>query len=121
MTSFCLDRESRGGVLEPEGTVEIKYRMKDIIKTMSRLDPTYADLHAKAKCSNSSSKQKELEDKLKSREEVLDSIYHQIAVEFAELHDTPGRMLEKGCISVSGNHNAIPQTNNVTSTVMYMV
>jgi len=95
------DRESKGGVLESEGTVEIKYRLKDVVKTMSRLDPSYSELQAKIKSSNSPKEQKELEGRLKAREEVLSSIYHQIAVEFAELHDTPGRMLEKGCISVS--------------------
>ena len=84
--------------------MEIKYRMKDIIKTMSRLDTTYGELQAKLKSSKSLSteKQKELEGKLKAREEILASIYHQIAVQFAELHDTPGRMLEKGCVAVSG-------------------
>lgn len=33
------DPEARGGVLEPEGTVEIKYKDKDLIKTIHRLDP----------------------------------------------------------------------------------
>ena len=95
-----LGPNSRGGVLEAEGTVEIKYRMKDLIKTMARLDTTYGDLQSKLKSSKASSNQKELEKQLKAREEVLSSIYHQIAVEFAELHDTPGRMQEKGCIAV---------------------
>lgn len=31
----------RGGVLEPEGTVEIKFRKKDLVKTMRRIDPVY--------------------------------------------------------------------------------
>lgn len=34
----------RGGVLEPEGTVEIKFRRKDLLKTMRRLDSVYANL-----------------------------------------------------------------------------
>lgn len=34
----------RGGVLEAEGTVEIKYRRKDLLKTMRRLDSVYAGL-----------------------------------------------------------------------------
>lgn len=33
------DPTCRGGVLEPEGIVEIKFRLKDIIKTMHRVDP----------------------------------------------------------------------------------
>lgn len=37
----------RGGVLEPEGTVEIKFKKRDIIKTMKRLDVQYASLTEK--------------------------------------------------------------------------
>ncbi|XP_015754053.1 PREDICTED: acetyl-CoA carboxylase 1-like [Acropora digitifera] len=32
------DQESRGGVLEPAGTVEIKFRRKDLVKAIHRLD-----------------------------------------------------------------------------------
>lgn len=46
---------------------------------------------------------KELETKLKEREEFLLPIYHQVAVQFADLHDTPGRMQEKGVITVRAN------------------
>ena len=83
--------------------MEIKYRMKDIVKTMARLDKTYAELQSKVKATKTSSSQsqKEHEALLKAREEALASIYHQIAVQFAELHDTPGRMQEKGCVAVS--------------------
>lgn len=35
---------SRGGVLEAEGTVEIKFRKKDLLKAMRRLDNVYAGL-----------------------------------------------------------------------------
>lgn len=37
---------------------------------------------------------------MKAREDLLLPIYHQVAVQFADLHDTPGHMLEKGIISV---------------------
>ena len=40
------DPHSRGGVLEPEGTVEIKYKDKDIKATMRRLDEKYKSLLA---------------------------------------------------------------------------
>ncbi|KAG9333638.1 hypothetical protein JZ751_010789 [Albula glossodonta] len=81
------DKDSRGGVLEPEGTVEIKFRKKDLVKTMRRTPEL------------SPSERKELETKLKEREEFLLPIYHQVAVQFADLHDTPGRMQEKGVIT----------------------
>ncbi|XP_056232116.1 acetyl-CoA carboxylase isoform X2 [Seriola aureovittata] len=94
------DRESRGGVLEAEGTVEIKFRRKDLLKTMRRLDSVYASLVEQLASLELSDKQcKELESKLKAREEFLLPIYHQVAVQFADLHDTPGRMQEKGVIT----------------------
>lgn len=34
----------RGGVLEPEGTVEIKFRRKELVKTMQRTDAVYSRL-----------------------------------------------------------------------------
>lgn len=125
---------TRGGVLEAEGTVEIKYRRKDLLKTMKRLDSVYAGLAEKLgnflthsfavfnlfDCSKvgflitsiksllfssaspelSEKQCRELESKLKAREEFLMPIYHQVAVQFVELHDTPGRMQEKGVITV---------------------
>ncbi len=36
---------------------------------------------------------------IKARETALMPLYLQIAHSFADLHDTPGRMLAKGCIS----------------------
>uniref|UniRef100_A0A671PYZ8 acetyl-CoA carboxylase n=1 Tax=Sinocyclocheilus anshuiensis TaxID=1608454 RepID=A0A671PYZ8_9TELE len=95
------DKDSRGGVLEPEGTVEIKFRKKDLVKTMRRVDPVYMGLLLGWRhfCELSVSERKELESKLKEREEFLLPIYHQVAVQFADLHDTPGRMQEKGVIT----------------------
>lgn len=43
MFSF-LAVQSRASVLEPEGTVEIKFRRKDLVKTMRRVDPVYIHL-----------------------------------------------------------------------------
>uniref|UniRef100_A0A671V4E8 acetyl-CoA carboxylase n=1 Tax=Sparus aurata TaxID=8175 RepID=A0A671V4E8_SPAAU len=94
------DKDSRGGVLEPEGTVEIKFRRKDLVKTMRRVDPVYTSLAERLGTPElSPPDRKELETKLKEREEFLLPIYHQVAVQFADLHDTPGRMQEKGVIT----------------------
>ena len=41
------DEESRGGVLEPQGTVEIKFRKREIIKLIERTDPEYASIKSK--------------------------------------------------------------------------
>nr|XP_023857625.1 acetyl-CoA carboxylase 2-like isoform X1 [Salvelinus alpinus] len=94
------DKESRGGVLEAEGTVEIKYRRKDLLKTMRRIDSIYAVLAEQLGTPELTDKQRrDLEAKLRAREEFLLPIYHQVAVQFVDLHDTPGRMQEKGAIT----------------------
>ncbi|NXI04732.1 ACAC carboxylase, partial [Pachycephala philippinensis] len=94
------DRESRGGILEPEGTVEIRFRRKDLVKTMRRVDPVYTHLAERLGTPElSPAERKELEAKLKEREEFLIPIYQQVAMQFADLHDTPGRMQEKGAIT----------------------
>lgn len=41
----------------------------------------------------------ELEHSIKERTSALMHVYHTVAVHFADLHDTPERMLEKGCIN----------------------
>lgn len=38
------DADSRGGVLEPEGIVEVKYKEKDLLKTINRMDPVVLDV-----------------------------------------------------------------------------
>lgn len=92
----------RGGILEPEGTVEIKFRFKDLGKTMHRLDPICLSLVQRMGSPELTRTDRlTIEKQLKEREEQLLPIYHQVAVMFADLHDTPGRMQEKGCISVS--------------------
>ena len=92
----------RGGILEPEGTVEIKFRYKDLAKTMHRLDPICVSLVQRMGSPELPRADRlTIEKQLKEREEHLLPIYHQVAVMFADLHDTPGRMQEKGCISVS--------------------
>ncbi|CEP61144.1 acetyl-CoA carboxylase ACC1 LALA0_S02e07712g [Lachancea lanzarotensis] len=94
------DINSRAGVLEPEGMVGIKYRREKLLATMARLDPTYKDLKSQLEGSNiTPEKHQELSVKLAAREKVLMPIYHQISVQFADLHDRSGRMTAKGVIS----------------------
>lgn len=40
-----------------------------------------------------------MEQQIKERTQTLLHVYHTVAVHFADLHDTPERMLEKGCIN----------------------
>uniref|UniRef100_A0A670JIU8 acetyl-CoA carboxylase n=1 Tax=Podarcis muralis TaxID=64176 RepID=A0A670JIU8_PODMU len=95
------DKESRGGILEAEGTVEIKFRRKELLKTMRRIDATYARIAEQlGSLRLSAEEHKELEKQLKAREDYLLPIFHQVAVQFADLHDTPGRMQEKGVVTV---------------------
>ncbi|KAG9258518.1 acetyl-CoA carboxylase [Emericellopsis atlantica] len=93
------DKEARGGVLEPEGIIGIKYRKDKQLATMTRLDATYADLK-KQLDDKSLSKEAldEVKAKMTAREKQLLPVYSQIAAQYADLHDRSGRMKAKGVI-----------------------
>lgn len=114
------DPDARGGVLEPQGTVEIRFRQKDLIKAMHRCDNECKRLASKfssimfveiltnsvpsfatelASDSTSHDTKNALNNELHERESMLMGMYHQVALYFADLHDTPARMYEKNCIS----------------------
>lgn len=91
----------RGGILEPEGTVEIRFRKKDLVKTMHRLDSTCKEILVQLSSTETTASQKtNLEKQLHQRENALLSVYHQVALTFADLHDTPRHMMDKGAIQV---------------------
>ena len=93
------DEDARGGVLEPEGIVNIKFRRDKQLETMARLDTTYAELKASlADKSLSHDKQSEIKVKMSEREQLLLPVYSQISLQFADLHDRAGRMKAKGTI-----------------------
>jgi len=93
------DEDARGGVLEPEGIVGIKYRRDKQLETMSRLDPEYAQLKAQSLAKDLTSEQAStIKAKMTERETLLGPVYQQIAIQFADLHDRAGRMQAKGVI-----------------------
>lgn len=93
------DEDSRGGVLEPEGIVNIKFRREKQLETMTRLDRTYAELKkALADQSLTGDQQTAIKEKIKAREELLLPVYSQISHQFADLHDRAGRMKAKDTI-----------------------
>lgn len=99
MEMYC-DENGRGGVLEPNGIVEIKYRDKDIIQTMHRLDKKLIELNEQLKTKKMSIEEmKHLNEQIQLREKELKSTYEQIAITFADLHDKPGRMKAKNVIN----------------------
>jgi acetyl-CoA carboxylase/biotin carboxylase 1 len=93
------DEDARGGVLEPEGIVNIKYRRDKQLETMARLDPEYAEL--KKQLFDKSLPQEQLSEvkaKVFAREQLLLPVYTQISLQFADLHDRAGRMKAKNVI-----------------------
>ena len=98
---FFAAENSRGGVLEATGAASIKYRGPDLLKTMHRtdhelmaLDQAAADAAAAGDAEGAAA----AKAKAAARERKLMPIYQQIAVQFADLHDTPGRMEATGVI-----------------------
>ncbi|KAF2104533.1 acetyl-CoA carboxylase acc1 [Rhizodiscina lignyota] len=93
------DEDARGGVLEPEGIVGIKFRKDKQLETMARLDEQYAALKAKlADASLSREQQADIKAKMTEREQLLLPVYTQVSIQFADLHDRAGRMQAKGVI-----------------------
>ena len=93
------DVDARGGVLEPEGLVNIKYRREKQLDTMARLDTTYGELRRASQDSSLNKDQlAEIKTKMAAREEQLLPVYLQIALQFADLHDRAGRMEAKNTI-----------------------
>ena len=79
MMEMYSDPTASGGVLEPEAIVEIKYRSKDVRKTMERLDPVIKELMEEMGKSGVGATDKALlEERLKRREEQLAGVYHQV-------------------------------------------
>lgn len=66
------DPAARGGVLEPEGIVEIKFRTPDLIKAMHRLDPGIARLKREADSG--------MDAAIKAREATLLPVYRQVLI-----------------------------------------
>lgn len=50
MVETYADPSARGGVLEPEGIVEIKFRTPDLLTTMHRIDPVLRTLKVRFGC-----------------------------------------------------------------------
>ena len=93
------DEDSRGGVLEPEGIVGIKYKKDRQLETMARLDPAYGDLKKKlSDKSLNAEQQNEIKAKMTERENLLLPVYLQIALQYSDLHDRAGRMKAKDVI-----------------------
>ena len=93
------DEDARGGVLEPEGIVNIKFRRDKQLQTMERLDPTYAELKRSLEDKAlTQDQQSDIKVKLTEREQLLLPVYTQISLQFADLHDRAGRMEAKGVI-----------------------
>ncbi|KAI3465083.1 hypothetical protein Pfo_021746 [Paulownia fortunei] len=95
------ERTAKGNVLEPEGLIEIKFRTRELLQCMGRVDPELINLKSKlqeASNSGTLATEEDLKTQIKAREKKLLPLYTQIATKFAELHDTSLRMAAKGVI-----------------------
>mmetsp|Transcript_92515 Transcript_92515/g.239542 ORF Transcript_92515/g.239542 Transcript_92515/m.239542 type:complete len:2286 (-) Transcript_92515:182-7039(-) len=93
------DVESRGGILEPAGIVEVKFREHQRREMMHRLDEKLVVLGKELQGASASSRSvDEIKAEITAREAQLLPLYTQVACEFADLHDRTGRMKATGCI-----------------------
>jgi len=102
MMEMYVDCDARGGILEPPGICDVKFRAPDLVKTMHRLDSTIISLDAELASAESAMVAEDevatIKSQIAKREAQLMPLYVQISHEFADLHDRPGRMKAKGVI-----------------------
>ena len=100
MMEMYVDTNARGGILEPPGICDVKFRKPDLIKTMHRLDSTLISLDEELTAAEETMVDdvSALKKAIAARESQLMPLYVQISHEFADLHDRPGRMKAKGVI-----------------------
>lgn len=91
------DVDARGGILEPPGIVEVKYRAPQQVEAMHRIDEKLQSMDAKLGTFQGDEKQN-IEKEIKAREKQLMPLYTSVATTFADLHDRAGRMKAKGVI-----------------------
>jgi len=99
--SMYADPDSRGGILEPAGITEVKFRITDQIASMHRIDSELRTLDYELSVSQTESDTIDIKANIAAREEILKPVYLQAATEFADLHDKTGRMLAKGVIKAA--------------------
>lgn len=96
------DVDARHNILEPEGLVSIKFRREKMLKTMARLDKPYAELKKKLQNKDlSADEAHKLNVEASARESKLLSVYHQVAIQFADLHDRSEIIEQKNIIKKS--------------------
>lgn len=73
--------------------MEIKFRLKDLVKTMSRLDGRYIAIQESLKKPGlSPDERQKLESELKERQELLAPIYHQVGHAHCNTHLLSNRL-----------------------------
>jgi acetyl-CoA carboxylase / biotin carboxylase 1 len=99
--TMLADADSRGGILEASGAVEIKFRERDLAALLDKCDPRTSQLKKDILSTKDAAHRGELQQEFDRRTEKLLPICRAAAVKFADLHDTTARMLAKGAIHVS--------------------
>ncbi|KAI1717267.1 carboxyl transferase domain-containing protein [Ditylenchus destructor] len=98
--TMLADPDSRGGVLEPNGIVEIKFRERDLHVFMSRADEKIRKLEAVVNNKEvEKAKRDQVAQEIAQRKEFLTPLFRTVATKFADLHDTTARMLAKEAIA----------------------
>merc|ERR1719395_323323 len=79
------DTEARGGILEPPGICEVKYRKPDQLATAHRLDPVLKQLDDELANHTDPDERARITSDIADREKVLEPVYLSLAHEFADL------------------------------------
>ncbi|CDJ36740.1 uncharacterized protein EMH_0094990 [Eimeria mitis] len=90
------DELARGGVLEPPGICEIKFKEAERRKLMHQNDHTLQQWQRELEAATTPEEAEEIKEKIKKRENLLMPVYTQVAHVYADLHDRAPRMAARG-------------------------
>lgn len=86
------DPSARGGVLEPEGVVEIKFKKSDLLALMNRLDPEIVRLRNSGRTGDAA---------IAARQKQLLPVYHQVG---SVQHSQNGQLRYNDKAELAGQH-----------------
>ncbi|ETB63002.1 hypothetical protein YYC_00609 [Plasmodium yoelii 17X] len=92
------DTNSKGGILEPPGLVEVKFKFAEIKKLMNNSDPYIIELNQKLATLQNEEEILSVKKEIEKKEKEMLPFYLQVCHKYADLHDVSSCMKEKGVI-----------------------
>ncbi|SCP05586.1 biotin carboxylase subunit of acetyl CoA carboxylase, putative [Plasmodium ovale] len=98
MIEMYADTNSKGGILEPPGIVEVKFKLPEIKKLMHSIDTSIIQLKLKLENAQGEEEISKIKKEIEAKEKELLPFYLQVCHRYADLHDVSACMKSKGVV-----------------------